>query len=545
MRQVAGVACGTVLAMLLGSSATSAQSVGMFRWQLQPFCNIVTVQVTQASGVYRLEGSDDQCGAATVAPVIGIAAINPTGSIALGLTHVTTPGGVPVHVDAVVTLPGASGTWRDSAGHSGAFVLTPGAGIGGSPRPWSGISGGAVNSAEVQLRVQGSCAAGTAVRAVQQDGTVVCEPIAGGTGDITAVAAGPGLLGGSTAGDAALAVAFGGPGGAATAARSDHTHQRGGDPSNVAVGGENLMVNQSGYQNTAVGYGALRASTSAFNTAMGYAAALVTTGTSNTVVGAQALYANTTGSNNVAFGDSAIRSIVSGSDDNVALGHHSGFSLASGSANVFVGSSAGNPLIAGSQNVFVGWHAGDSLTSGSNNILIGAGSGDSLTTGSNNIYLGSLNGAAESNTLRLGTNQTSAHIAGVFGVTASSGVPVYISSVGKLGTVNSSRRFKENIVPLSQARQVVQALQPVQFTYKPEFDDGARQLQYGLIAEEVEGVDPNLVVTLDGQVQTVRYHFLAPLLVAEVQRLEKELQALRGELKALQALVTTSSERSR
>src|SRR5690348_6377635 len=110
MARIARTACGVGLAVL-GVSGASAQDIGTFRWQLQPFCNIVTVQVTQVGGIYRLEGTDDQCGAATVAPVIGIAAINPTGSIGLGLTHVTTPGGVPVHVDALVTLPGASGTW--------------------------------------------------------------------------------------------------------------------------------------------------------------------------------------------------------------------------------------------------------------------------------------------------------------------------------------------------------------------------------------------------------------------------------------------------
>ena len=107
-----------------------------------------------------------------------------------------------------------------------------------------------------------------------------------------------------------------------------------------------------------------------------------------------------------------------------------------------------------------------------------------------------------------------------------------VNSFGQLGTTTSSRRFKENITPLLAARQVVQALRPVQFTYRPEYDDGPRQLQDGLIAEEVEPVDPNLVVTVDGELHTVRYHFLAPLLVAEVQRLESERSALEVRLKA-------------
>lgn len=549
------VALGAALAVLTVSSA-NAQVLGTFRWQLQPFCNIVTVSVTQAEGVYRLEGSDDQCGGGTVAPVIGIAALNPSGSISLGLTHVTTPGGAPVHVDAVVTLPGAGGTWRDSAGHAGSFVLTPGAGIGGPPRPVGGIGAAAVNADQVQLRVTGSCSAGQALRSVNQDGSVACEAVAGTGGDITAVAPGEGLVGGGVGGDVLLSVSFGGPGAAATSARSDHTHQRGGDPSNVAVGGENLVVNQSGYQNTAVGYGALRASTSAFNTAMGYAAALVTTGTSNTVVGAQALYANTTGNYNSAFGDSALRSIVSGSNDNAAFGHHAADALSTGGENVFVGSSAADNLTTGTRNVFLGSQAGMSLTAGDNNILIGRRAGFATTTGSNNIIVGNPGVVgAESDTIRIGGSQTRAFMAGIHAQTSATGIPVLVNLFGQLGTTTSSRRFKENITPLSQAQRVVQALQPVQFTYKPEFDDGSRQVQYGLIAEDVDAVDPNLVVTIDGQVHTVRYHFLPPLLVAEVQRLEKEragfeetlraqareLQNLRDELATLRALVTSAA----
>lgn len=124
--------------MLTLATDLAAQTIGTFRWQMQPHCNVVTVTVTQVGGSYRLEGVDDQCGAATRAAVNGVAFPNPNGTIGLGFTIVATPGGSPVHVDASVTLPTLAGTWRDSAGRSGAFVFTSGAGTGGSPRPVAG-----------------------------------------------------------------------------------------------------------------------------------------------------------------------------------------------------------------------------------------------------------------------------------------------------------------------------------------------------------------------------------------------------------------------
>ncbi len=537
MRRFASVTLGLGL-VLFGALHANAQPIGSYRWQLQPFCNIVTIQVTRVGNLYRLEGSDDQCGAATVAPVVGVAVLNPTGSIEVGLNHVTTPGGTPVHVDAVVTLPGASGTWRDSAGANGAFVLTPGVGIGGPARPAAGIGARAVDASEVQLRVHQACDAGTAVRAILEDGSVNCEAVGIGNGDVTSVSAGEGLVGGGSAGDLSLSVAFDGPGAAATSARSDHTHQRGGDATNVAVGSEALVFNQVGTQNTAVGFAALRASVGYFNTAVGAGALQSTIGTSTTAVGAQALFANTNGINNAAFGDSALRSIVSANHNNSAFGHHAGDALATGSANVFVGNEAAGDLVNGTGNVIIGANAAAGLATGSNNIVIGAPAATST----------------ESSTIRIGSNQSSIYLAGITGQSSPGGIGVFVSASGKLGTVVSSRRFKDDIAPISHAQEVVQSLRPVRFVYKPDYDDGSRQVQYGLIAEEVLPVDPNLVVMSEGEVQTVRYHFLAPLLVAEVQRLEmekvslqealarqeREMQDLRGEVDALKALVTSS-----
>ncbi|MGD9902158.1 MAG: hypothetical protein AB7U83_01715 [Vicinamibacterales bacterium] len=127
---------GAIVALSCTAAATaSAQPLGTFRWQQQPYCNVLTVNVVQAGGVYQLDGVDDQCGAATQASVVGLAFHNPNGTIGIGLTIVTAPGATPVHLDATLNLPSVNGTWRDSAGAIGPFVITPGAPAAGSPRP--------------------------------------------------------------------------------------------------------------------------------------------------------------------------------------------------------------------------------------------------------------------------------------------------------------------------------------------------------------------------------------------------------------------------
>ncbi len=118
---------------LSGATAASAQSLGAYRWQIQPYCNVLTLSVVQQGGLYLLNGTDDQCGAPEQASVTGLAFQNPSGSIGLGLTIVAT-GGASVHVDATISLATLNGSWRDSGGRSGAFVFTPGAGTGGAAR---------------------------------------------------------------------------------------------------------------------------------------------------------------------------------------------------------------------------------------------------------------------------------------------------------------------------------------------------------------------------------------------------------------------------
>ncbi len=117
----------------VGGAHAGAQPLGTFSWQLQPYCNIITVNVTQNGSVYTLDGYDNQCGAATRAAVLGSAFMNPDLTIGLGLSIVATPGGNPTHVDATIDMGTLSGTWRDSAANAGTFAL--GAAAAGAPRP--------------------------------------------------------------------------------------------------------------------------------------------------------------------------------------------------------------------------------------------------------------------------------------------------------------------------------------------------------------------------------------------------------------------------
>lgn len=483
--------------------AGAAQPLGTYAWQLQPFCNRISVNVVQAGAVYTLDGWDDQCGASVRAPVTGSAVLNPNGTIGLGLTIVTTPGGVPVHVDAAVTLPSASGNWRDSNGNTGNFVLGgPG---GGGPRPAGGV--------------------------------------------VTGVTAGAGLVGVGTGGNITLSVSFAGSGSASTAARSDHRHDVGG--ANTVIGDLALASITTGNNNTAGGWSAMAATTSGYqNTATGASALRWnTTGHSNTAAGAQALFANTTGDRNTALGSYALRFNTEGYS-NTATGDAALQLNLTGINNVAVGASALAVNTTGDANTALGDAALPLATTADNNIAIGAGSGGGLVTGAGNIYVQADAAAPdESSTLRIGSALARAFIGGIRSVTtgAADAVPVVIDSNGQLGTVSSSRRTKDHIADLDGLSHAVLRLRPVQFTYRQAFADGTTPVQYGLIAEEVDAVMPGLVAYgADGQPETVKYHVLPTLLLAEVQRLERErarqdalLAAQAADLAALRDLVLT------
>lgn len=134
MRRIVCVVVVAVGCVCGGASPASAQPFGTFRWQQQPYCNVIQVDLVAQGGLYKLDGFDDQCGAATRAAATGLAFPNPDGSIGFGLTIVTTPGSVPVHLTARLVLPSISGTWA-SGGQAGAWTFVAGAGTGGAPRP--------------------------------------------------------------------------------------------------------------------------------------------------------------------------------------------------------------------------------------------------------------------------------------------------------------------------------------------------------------------------------------------------------------------------
>ena len=172
---------------------------------------------------------------------------------------------------------------------------------------------------------------------------------------------------------------------------------------------------------------------------------------------------------------------------------------------------------------------------------MGSNAGLNLTGGSNNIDVGNKGAAAENNTVRIGTQGTQAatYIAGIYskGIASATGVNVKVDSTGKLGTVLSSARFKEAIKPMDKASESILRLRPITFRYKKEFDpDGVTQ--FGLVAEDVEKVCPDLVVSdEDGKPLTVRYEAVNAMLLNEFLKEHRKAQMEEGKVTKLQATV--------
>jgi hypothetical protein len=251
---------------------------------------------------------------------------------------------------------------------------------------------------------------------------------------------------------------------------------------NTATGAGALGLNTAGSRNTASGSGALQNNTTGSdNTAIGFATlSQNTTANSNTATGSSALGFNTTGYRNTAIGDAALYRNVTG-HGNTAVGFQALYQNT------------------GSNNVGLGFNAGYKLTDGDGNICIGS-----------NLF----GVAGESNTTR---------IANIY-FSLASGRPVYINSDGKLGTLVSSRRFKEEIKAMDNASEAILALKPVSFRYKKEIEPSGA-LMFGLIAEDVEKVDPELVTRNDkGEAETVRYEAVNAMLLNEFLKEHRKVE---------------------
>jgi uncharacterized coiled-coil protein SlyX len=310
---------------------------------------------------------------------------------------------------------------------------------------------------------------------------------------------------------------------------------------NTATGFRTLYSNTTGYWNTATGVQTLYRNTTGFrNTATGVNALVFnTTGLENTANGVYALYSNTTGIGNTATGVNALAFNTIGSE-NTANGVSALYNT-TGNANTANGSVALYSNTTGISNTATGTHALRLNTTGSFNTANGGGALIYNTPGSNNIALG----------FRAGTNVTTAnnvicisasgenvsnscYIGSIFSQLSSGGTGVFINSAGKLGTTTSSRRFKDDIKPMDKASEAILALKPVTFHYKKELDpDGTPQ--FGLVAEEVAKVNPDLVVRdAEGKANTVRYEAVNAMLLNEFlkeHRTVQEQKAIIAELR--------------
>ena len=295
---------------------------------------------------------------------------------------------------------------------------------------------------------------------------------------------------------------------------------------NTGVGAGTLVLN-TGDQNTATGAAALLLNTTgSFNAANGALALLSnTTGTQNTATGVSALYRNTTGAYNTGNGTNALLNNTTGSQ-NTANGIGTLYANTTGSANTANGS---NALFS---------------NTGNNNTALGFAAGDGLTTGSYNIDIGNHGVAGESGIIRIGGgSQTATYVAGIAGQTVGAGGSTcYVDNDGKLGVFLSARRFKTDIADMAAASEALLALRPVTFHYKPELDKTGIP-QFGLVAEEVAEVNPDLVThDAKGDICTVRYEAVNVMLLNEFLKEHKAVQELKSALRKQEAIIAQLSD---
>jgi hypothetical protein len=309
---------------------------------------------------------------------------------------------------------------------------------------------------------------------------------------------------------------------------------------NTAIGFDALFSNTTGDSNTATGSQALLSNTTGVrNTANGFVALTSnTTGERNTATGRAALVNNTTGNNNTADGHDALFSNGTGIR-NTASGSFALFFNTTSNDNAALGYFALYNNTTGNSNTAEGFAALMNNTTGVGNIALGNFAGSNLTTGDNNIDVGNLGVAAEANTIRIGTEgtQTNAYLAGIYRTHIGRGLEVKVDADGHLGTVGSSERFKDAIKPMDKASEAILALKPVTFRYKKEIDPEGTP-QFGLVAEDVERVNPDLVVRdKEGKPYSVRYDQVNAMLLNEFLKEHKKTEKLEATVASLIATV--------
>ena len=314
----------------------------------------------------------------------------------------------------------------------------------------------------------------------------------------------------------------------------DPTNNEGSE--NSAFGTVALYGNTTGYANSAFGSGAMGSNTSgSFNTASGFLAlggafqlgdGIIATGDNNTATGAYALSSNTTGFDNTAIGADALSSNTEG-DSNTADGRGALFNNTTGFDNTAIGDNALASNVGGAANTAIGSNALVNSGAGSNNTALGNGAGFNVTTASNVICIGTnVGGANLDNSCYVGNIYS--NVQPVIGIDPDY---VTIDSNGKLGRSNlngSSRRFKHDIQPMDKTSEVILTLKPVSFRYNKEYD-ATQRLSFGLIAEEVAEVAPELVGrNKNGEPDSVRYELINAMLLNEFLNEHKKVQQLQA-----------------
>jgi Chaperone of endosialidase len=298
---------------------------------------------------------------------------------------------------------------------------------------------------------------------------------------------------------------------------------------NAGIGWFSLRSNTVGNLNTGVGAATLLFNTVDNNTAVGAAALLFnTTGTDNTGVGVATLIDNTTGSFNTATGFEALFSNLTG-QFNTANGDGALDFNTVGNSNTAIGSGALQGNTEGDSNTGVGSLALSANTTGNRNTVLGANAGINITTADNVICIGAdLTGDNVSD---------SCYINNIFLATSFNGIGVLVNGNGKLGTTTSSRRFKEAIKPMDQFSEALFALKPVRFRYKKDIDPAGTS-QLGLVAEDVEKVNPDLIVRdKEGKPYSVRYDQVNAMLLNEFLKEHKKVEKLEATVTELAARV--------